>query len=108
MKKIFVIVSLTVIVIGCSKKIAPVTTATPEKQSEATPVIVDAATKVVSLESGKLVYEAKCGKCHDLPAVDNYSAGRWVGLVDWMAPKAKLAEQEKADVLAYVQANAKK
>ena len=105
MKKIVVLFSLIAIVIGCSKKIAPVTTTAPVKEAEATVV---AAAKVGSLESGKIIYEAKCGKCHDLPVVDNYSASRWVGLIDWMAPKAKLAEQDKVDVLAYVQANAKK
>jgi hypothetical protein len=40
--------------------------------------------------------------------VGDFTANKWTGIVDWMAPKAKLSTQEKQLVLNYVQANAKK
>jgi hypothetical protein len=51
--------------------------------------------------AGKEVFKAKCGRCHDLKAPENYTATKWVKIVDWMAPKAKLDATEKENVLAY-------
>ena len=44
---------------------------------------------------------------HALHAADEYTAEKWVPLVDAMAPKANLSETEKTNVLAYVKAGAK-
>ncbi|MBI2731288.1 MAG: hypothetical protein HYX40_11135 [Sphingobacteriales bacterium] len=60
------------------------------------------------IAAGKTTYEAKCGRCHALPVVDAYTAEKWGPLVDIMAPKERLTDSEKANVLAYVQAGAKK
>ncbi len=60
------------------------------------------------VDEGKVIYTAKCGKCHDLKDPQTYDAPKWVKIVDWMAPKAKLNATEKENVLAYVSFNAKK
>jgi hypothetical protein len=57
--------------------------------------------------SGKMIFEAKCGRCHDLPKPVSYSYHRWSSIMDDMAPKAKLNDSEKTMVLTYVQDNAK-
>lgn len=57
---------------------------------------------------GQATYTAKCGRCHGLKNTADYTADRWVGIMQSMAPKARLDDTEKANVLAYVQANAKK
>jgi hypothetical protein len=57
---------------------------------------------------GKSLYVSRCSKCHELPKVGDFTVNKWTGIVDWMAPKAKLSTQEKQLVLGYVQANAKK
>jgi cytochrome c5 len=57
--------------------------------------------------AGKEVFKAKCGRCHELKAPENYSAAKWTKIVDWMAPKAKLETSEKENVLAYVSFYAK-
>lgn len=54
------------------------------------------------------LYNTRCGKCHDLPATKDYSIDEWRPIIDAMAPKAKLTDEEKNWVLAYVSTNAKK
>jgi hypothetical protein len=122
MKKIFFF-SLVVFVIAaaCSRKMAttkePVI---PQREPSITPGIrentqstITSPSETLSLDEatismGKNVYEAKCGKCHDLKNVKAYSTQNWVGILEFMAPKAKLSEIETRQVAAYVKANAKK
>jgi mono/diheme cytochrome c family protein len=94
MKKILVIIILTMAVASCAHKTIPTQTATT------TPATGDAV-------AGKETYIANCGRCHSLKKPDNYTSEEWVPLVNKMAPKAKLSDADKANVLAYVQANAK-
>jgi mono/diheme cytochrome c family protein len=58
--------------------------------------------------NGKQVYYVKCSKCHEAKSPDLYTADRWVKIVDWMGPRAKITEIEKENILAYVKAFAKK
>lgn len=60
------------------------------------------------LATGAELYSARCGKCHDLPTITDFSAKEWQAIMDRMAPKAKLTDEEKNWVLAYVSSNAKK
>jgi hypothetical protein len=57
---------------------------------------------------GKTTYKTKCAKCHDAKDPQSYDAAKWVKVVDWMAPRAKLDANEKANVLAYVTLYAKR
>ncbi|MGG9970537.1 hypothetical protein ACQ33O_01985 [Ferruginibacter sp. SUN002] len=106
MKKLIVLSILAIAVYSCSKKATPSTTEekspaqVENKEAPSAPVAIDIA-------AGKTVYEAKCGRCHALPVTTDFTAVRWVGIMGWMAPKAKLTDIEKANTLAYVQANAK-
>ncbi len=55
-----------------------------------------------NLAQGKTIYENSCGKCHDLPEPTKYDAQKWVGIMNWMAPKAKLTEEQHKLVYDYV------
>ena len=66
------------------------------------------STTIDPMVNGKSLYMTKCSKCHELPKVEDFTAQKWTGIVDWMAPKAKLTKEEKAMVLEYVHAMAKK
>jgi cytochrome c5 len=57
---------------------------------------------------GKTTYKTKCAKCHDTKDPQSYDAAKWVKILDWMAPRAKLDANEKANVLAYVTLYAKR
>jgi mono/diheme cytochrome c family protein len=57
---------------------------------------------------GQATFNTKCGRCHGLKVTTDYTAERWISIMQVMAIKAKLTDGEKENVLAYVKANAKK
>lgn len=54
------------------------------------------------LAAGKTIFENSCGRCHDLPNPTVHSAQDWVGIMNSMAPKAKLNDEQHALVYDYV------
>lgn len=54
------------------------------------------------LAAGKTIYENSCARCHSLPEPTAHSAQDWVGIMNWMAPKAKLTDEQHALVYDYV------
>jgi cytochrome c553 len=113
------ICTLVVLVWSCAHKISPAATAgntsttTPMAGSTAPAGNTESATPDVAKTSsaamlGQTTYTAKCGRCHELKVTTDYTTDRWVGIMQSMAPKAQLNDAEKENVLAYVQANAKK
>ncbi len=59
------------------------------------------------LAQGKVLWEAKCQKCHKLFPTTMYDAKNWKPILDKMVVKAKLEEQDAQLVRAFVIANAK-
>ncbi|WHF50627.1 cytochrome C [Chryseobacterium gotjawalense] len=62
-------------------------------------------TKVMTVEylaQGKVVFDNSCGKCHDLPNPTAHSAQNWVGIMNSMAPKAKLNDAQHQMVYDYI------
>ncbi|MFN3020249.1 c-type cytochrome [Chryseobacterium sp. TY3] len=59
------------------------------------------------MATAETLYDARCGKCHDLPATTDHTASEWKPIIERMAPKAKLTAEEATWLLAYVSANAK-
>jgi cytochrome c5 len=111
-KNIYLSIALTLVSLvtlySCTPKATPqqatpVATVVPPVPPVATSTSVSATT----LLQGQTVYTARCGKCHELYKPERYDAKKWSKVVDWMAPQAKLNDTEKADVLAYLQHNAK-
>jgi cytochrome c2 len=98
MKKIAVVSFLIIAVWSCSHKTAPTQTTT-------TTTVTTTTTGDAS--AGKDIYIAKCGQCHGLKNPGNYTVTEWGPILDHMAKKAQLDDTEKANVLAYVDANAK-
>lgn len=54
------------------------------------------------LEQGKITFNNSCAKCHDLPEPTDYNASDWVGIMNAMAPKAKLSEDQHESVYDYI------
>jgi cytochrome c553 len=114
MKKTFTVIALTILVWGCAKK---VTTAASTSGGSSNTAVVNTSTDAVSAAPviakssemlGQQTYIAKCGRCHGLKVTTDYTADRWVGIMESMAPKAHLDATEKENVLVYVKTNAKK
>ncbi|SFC02797.1 cytochrome c [Kaistella jeonii] len=68
------------------------------------PAIIEGtkANTVEKLAMGKTVFENSCAKCHDLPNPVDHSAQDWVGIMNSMAPKAKLNDAQHAIVYDYI------
>lgn len=54
------------------------------------------------LAQGKTIFENSCGKCHELPNPTAYNSVQWVGIMNSMAPKAKLTDEQHQWVYDYV------
>ncbi len=54
------------------------------------------------LAKGQTIFENSCGKCHDLPNPPDHSAQDWVGIMNAMAPKAKLTAEQHEMVYDYI------
>lgn len=89
MKKIIAASSfIAVLLMSCSPKVA--VTSEPMKTSES------------QLAQGKTIYESSCKRCHDLPNPTDHSAQDWVGIMNSMAPKAKLSSEQHQWVYDYI------
>ena len=152
MKRIFTIITVTIFVWGCAKKISPQASsatvssnsgsavAAPEmspKLGSSAPVVNTSVTPSLTPASpaaipsvpstpegtrtptdrsgttspemlGQATFNVKCGKCHGLKVTSDYTADRWISIMQVMATKAQLTETEKENVLAYVKANARR
>lgn len=51
---------------------------------------------------GKTIFENSCGTCHDLPNPTAFTSVQWVGIMNAMAPKAKLTDEQHQLVYDYV------
>lgn len=78
--------------------ILAVTSCTPRSQ----PVASGGAMTAEHLSQGKTIFTNSCGKCHDLPSPDDHSAQDWVGIMNSMAPKAKLDGAQHQMVYDYI------
>lgn len=76
------------LMVSCTSKSFPVT----EKGTNITDKITQ----------GKIIFENSCGKCHDLPDPQRYSSEKWVEIINWMAPKAKITQEQQQLVYQYV------
>jgi cytochrome c2 len=54
------------------------------------------------IAQGKTIFENACKRCHDLPEPTKYTSVQWVGIMNSMAPKARLNEEQHRWVYDYV------
>jgi cytochrome c2 len=87
--------------------VAPVTSEAAITTEAAVVNPISAKKETKEIIAGKETFMAKCGRCHELKPAETYTAAKWVKIIDWMAPKAKLDVSEKENVLAYVSFYAK-
>lgn len=81
---------LGVVIYSCSPKVvAPVAEV---KKIELSP----------ELAEGKSLYENNCAKCHKLFEVTKHTKEEWVPVVDRMARKAKINDDQKKLVYNYI------
>jgi len=71
-------------------------------------IVAKAGTGDESARAGQATYNVKCGTCHGLKVVSDYTAARWASIMAVENTRANLSQTERTNVLAYVTANAKK
>jgi len=104
-KSIFAIAFTAIVILtACSHKSTPTVAATPQQAPVQFNMMAAASPSVIE---GEKVYNAKCGKCHDLKKPSEYNAKEWTSIMRSMAVKAKLNDVEKSDVMAFVANGAK-
>ncbi len=104
-KTILAMAILASVVVACTPKASKTPTAAPPS-----PAPEVAATVTGSAEAGGVIIaSAKCTKCHgnETGHVPKHTFAEQEKLMQSMAKKAKLSEQETADLMAYVKAKAK-
>ena len=55
-----------------------------------------------AVASGYELYTNKCGRCHKLKTVDNYSREDWNDILPRMAKKAKLEGEQEQTIDTYI------
>lgn len=121
---------VTFILIACAKKVVPTTTsattsskttattktnevskpvemAQPVEHKEAKEEKSAVPQKVSDEETGKVVFNTKCSKCHAPKNVSSYTFTKWEGILKTMIPNAKLSGDEENQLVAYIKANSK-
>ena len=54
------------------------------------------------IAQGKTIFENSCNKCHKLYDPTQFTSVQWVGIMNAMAPKAKLTDEQHQWVYDYV------
>jgi cytochrome c2 len=71
------------------------------KASTAGP-IGPAVSTAEQIARGKTIFENSCGRCHKLPDPTAHTSVQWVGIMNSMAPKAKLNDEQHQWVYDYI------
>lgn len=92
MKKIIAIATFTGILLA---------SCTPKTSATTAPVSVAQST-AEQIAQGKTIFENSCGRCHKLPDPTSHTSVQWVGIMNSMAPKAKLTDEQHQWVYDYI------
>lgn len=109
MKKVFLMACVAgLFLAACKSKskttaAAPVTVSTDPSDASLAAVKTkypDATMDV--LQKGHSIYYGACTRCHGAKSITRHDEKEWVGILDNMAPKAKLQPEEKDAVWKYI------
>lgn len=93
---------------SCAKKHIPTeTTATATPPTPSKPATAATAYSPEQLEKGHIIYNNKCGTCHNLKKPAAFTVKEWNNILPDMSDKARLGAEEAALVHAWVMANTK-
>ncbi len=73
---------------------------TPKASTSTAPVAHTSTAEQIA--QGKTIFENSCGRCHKLPDPAAHTPVQWVGIMNSMAPKAKLTDEQHQWVYDYI------
>ncbi len=101
MKSSLLIVALLAVIYSCSKKTTPTASAKVE-----TAASVD-STVIADMTVNESTFRQVCSSCHDLPSPLKHTASEWPKVVDKMQSKKPFTASQKAQISAFLVANAR-
>ncbi len=101
MKKVFFALTTLALIVACTPKTAEVVEVVTVTTEETTEALVMRKPSVEESE-GMTLYNAHCGKCHELKTISDYSAESWQKIIPNMAKQAKLDATQESKIMAYV------
>ena len=111
MKKIFAVLLISTIMWACHRRsVSPpdIIISNKKTQQQSRDSTASTSARPDSLALGRLVYENRCGRCHELKKPELYNQVQWQSILTSMIPKARLNEEESRQVTAYLMRQAKK
>ncbi len=104
MKKILILpMAATVLLVSCKAKTTASSTENPDKVVGTSPSFTGKKKLTQGMiAEGKSLFDNSCAKCHDLPAPKSHNDEQWVGIMNAMAPKAKLNAKQSELVYDYI------
>ena len=100
---------LAILLLACHNKATPVITSRtefpPPPRSSAKASVENSPEAIAA---GKILFETRCNRCHDLKSPEAYTIDRWTIILQTMGPRARLNEDQAKQVRSFVRANAKK
>lgn len=106
-KLLFFLIASIFLGMACQKKAVPVIT---ERKYEPPIGVVTTfpppGTIAADTAIGKMVFVNRCGKCHGLPEPIQFNQKKWDNILFSMMPKAKLNQEQKIHITAYIKAHA--
>jgi nitrate/TMAO reductase-like tetraheme cytochrome c subunit len=85
------------ILYGCASKLYAPASVNVQKAQK-----VDSTITLEQLQASRNLYAATCSSCHNLHLPDEFTAAQWVKILDKMQPKAKITDEQKKMLLAYL------
>ena len=104
----FAALYIGVVISSCSPKTTTAVTTNPVSSTDISIAQVEAAkikfpdATIETLKQGRSLYYGVCTNCHGAKKITNFSADELPGIIDHMARKAKISDEEKDAVLKYV------
>jgi cytochrome c5 len=93
MKKLIAAASFTaILLVSC----------TPKATTSAAAAAGTSTSTAEQIAQGKTIFENSCGRCHKLPDPASHNPVQWVGIMNSMAPKAKLTDEQHQWVYDYI------
>ncbi len=101
MKSTFIVSLILLAIISCSPKTKPTASnAKTEAAGDSLPTI--------DLTVAENQFRQTCSSCHVLPQPNKHTAAEWPNTIERMQRKKGFDNNQKAQILAYLTANAKK
>lgn len=90
-------VGLFLILYGCASQLYQPASVNLQKARQ-----VDSDITLEQLQAARKLYAVKCSSCHNLHLPGEFTSKQWPGILDKMQPKAKITDDQKKLLLAYL------